>query len=127
LKATFVRVEGDVVVLLDERRKALRLPLDRLSEEDRAWANEQAAKQPPQNAPATSPPEAAAPNPPRTWTDTQGRTLKAAFVRVEGDVVVVLDERRKTLRLPLDRLSEEDRAWANEQAAGQPQPPGADQ
>ena len=86
-----------------------------------------AATTAPERKPRQPHPEIAAPRSARTWTDTEGRTLEARFVRVEGDVVVVIDARQKTWRLPLDRLSEEDRVWAAEQAAKQPQPPGADQ
>ncbi len=80
-----------------------------------------AAAQPkPQPAPAAADPSAAL----RTWTDTSGRTIEAKFVQVDGEVAVVIDSRGRTLRIPLDRLSEQDRAWLAEQAATQDQPPG---
>jgi hypothetical protein len=51
----------------------------------------------------------------RTWTDTQGRTLVAAFIERADDAVVVLDEQKRTFRIPPERLSEADRQWVQEQ------------
>jgi hypothetical protein len=55
---------------------------------------------------------------PRTWTDTKGKTLTAAFINREGDVVVVRDEQNRTLRIPLAQLSDADKRWAQSQATG---------
>lgn len=49
----------------------------------------------------------------RTWTDVQGRTMQAEFVReVDGDVAFLKDG--KLITFPLDRLSEADRKTIRE-------------
>lgn len=52
----------------------------------------------------------------RLWTDLDGRYLAATFQRLDGEVVVVVDQQQRTLRLPVNRLSEADRVWASQQA-----------
>ncbi len=47
-----------------------------------------------------------APDAPLTWTSTDGKSIVATFVRLEGDVVVVLKE-GKELKIPLARLNAE--------------------
>ena len=63
----------------------------------------------------------------RTWTDTQGRTMQARFVEVDGDIVVVVDQSERTLRVPLKRLSETDREWLDEQISASDDSPKDDQ
>lgn len=53
----------------------------------------------------------------RTWTDTQGRTMRARFDRVEADVVVATGDGNRTFRIPLGRLSDADREWVRSQAS----------
>ena len=53
----------------------------------------------------------------RTWTDTQGRTVRAKFIQREGEIVVVTDERDRTFRIPLERLRQADRDWVQSQAS----------
>lgn len=50
----------------------------------------------------------------RTWTSTDGKTLEAEFVRVDGDRVLVNRDGR-TVPIPLERLSDADRKWVAEQ------------
>ncbi len=66
----------------------------------------------------------------RTLTDTQGRTIQADVIAVEGDQVKIRRADGQTFNLPMDRLVESDqkalRQWAKEEAAKpQPLPPGA--
>lgn len=69
----------------------------------------------------------------RTWTDNQGRTMTAQFVRVfEGQVI--LSRGNKPLRVPFYSLSEDDQEYVKEQltAKGQahlipPPPPKVEQ
>lgn len=46
----------------------------------------------------------------RLWTNTDGQTLEADFVRVNSRTAV-LRAGEKTIKAPLDRLSEDDNAW----------------
>ncbi|MEM8865712.1 MAG: zinc ribbon domain-containing protein [Planctomycetota bacterium] len=46
----------------------------------------------------------------RTWTDDQGETFTATFLRVSGNIVVMNDG-SQVIHMPLDSLSSEDRAW----------------
>jgi hypothetical protein len=66
----------------------------------------------------------------RTLTDTQGRTIQADVMAVEGDQVKIRRADGQTFNLPMERLVEADqkalRAWAKAEAAKpQPLPPGA--
>jgi hypothetical protein len=48
----------------------------------------------------------------RIWTDTQGRSIEATLLAIEGDTLLMrrtVDQR--VFRLPLDRLSQADRDW----------------
>ena len=53
---------------------------------------------------------------PRDWTDLNGRTITAQFVRLEGNAVVIFRKGRE-FKVPLSKLSEEDQLWAASQAA----------
>lgn len=57
----------------------------------------------------------------RTWTSSDGRTIEAELVRVEGDTVV-LNMKGKEFPIPLSRLSEADQAFVREAAAKPPVP-----
>lgn len=46
----------------------------------------------------------------RVWTNTEGQTLEAEFVRVRGRDVLLKTEER-TLTAPINRLVQEDRDW----------------
>ncbi len=50
----------------------------------------------------------------RTWTDDRGQTIKASFVRVYGENVVLM-QGRKVLSVPFVKLSEEDREYVRKQ------------
>ena len=58
----------------------------------------------------------------RTWTDTTGKKIEADIVAVEGDKVV-LKFKGKDTRLPLERLSEEDRKFVEEWQKAPPADP----
>lgn len=57
----------------------------------------------------------------RTWTDTQGRSLKAEVVSVDGDRVSIRREDGQTFTLSIETLSDDDRqflkSWSAKQAA----------
>ncbi|HEY1123973.1 MAG TPA: SHD1 domain-containing protein, partial [Haloferula sp.] len=55
----------------------------------------------------------------RVWTDTTGRKIDAEIVRVEGDQVVVNFKGKET-KLPLAKLSADDRKFAEEWQKTQP-------
>lgn len=66
----------------------------------------------------------------RTLTDTQGRTIEADVIAVEGDVVKIRRADGQMFDLPIDRLAEADqralREWAKAEAAKpKPLPPGS--
>lgn len=48
-----------------------------------------------------------------TWTNKQGKTVDAEWVRQEGDKVVMRNEEGREFRVPLVSLSHEDRIYAN--------------
>jgi len=47
----------------------------------------------------------------KTWTGTDGKTMEARFITVIGDKAVLEDPRRRQNKIPLDRLSDEDRKF----------------
>lgn len=49
----------------------------------------------------------------RQWISSKGSKAQLAFVRWEGDAIVVVDEAGKNFRLTLDRLSPNDQAYVN--------------
>ena len=65
----------------------------------------------------------------RVWTDSQGRTLEAEIVRAD-DVAVVVSRGGKEVKLPLDKLSDEDRKfvdeWLKDRASGKTDKSGDD-
>ncbi len=51
--------------------------------------------------------------PVRSWTDVEGRTLNAEFLSLDGDVVVIRRHPdQQIFRIPLGRLSQQDRDYA---------------
>lgn len=50
----------------------------------------------------------------RKWKDTQGRTIDATFLAVEGDSVKLKLANGKTSLVPLAKLSEADQQWVKE-------------
>ncbi len=48
---------------------------------------------------------------PRTWTDAQGRTVKAEFVEIKAGKVTLKFPNGKTMPFPFNRLSEADQAY----------------
>ncbi|MBN2024289.1 MAG: hypothetical protein JW809_16010 [Pirellulales bacterium] len=146
LSAKFVRVhEGKVVLLYGGQ--PLTLPFAKFSEEDQQYirnllaARGKAHLLPPENGGdsgddadaqtdgAGGGVAAGASSPERTWTDVQGRTIQARFVRVEGENAVLL-KRGREISVPLARLSVEDQMFVAQQheapqATGRlPQPMG---
>jgi len=63
-------------------------------------------------------------NEPREWTDVQGRTMQASFIERQGPAIWVRRDGR-LFQIPLERLSEGDRAWVQAQTAGSPPSPAA--
>ena len=49
----------------------------------------------------------------RTWRDSSGKTIRATYVRVEGENVVMRFGKR-VIRVPLTNLSQRDQDWVNE-------------
>ncbi|MFM8283382.1 MAG: SHD1 domain-containing protein [Planctomycetaceae bacterium] len=47
----------------------------------------------------------------RTWTSTAGTTVEATVVELDGDVVVLEKTDGERLRVPLEKLSANDRQW----------------
>jgi hypothetical protein len=54
----------------------------------------------------------------RVWTDVTGRTLTAAFVKVEGNAVLLRIANGKVSKVPLARLSAVDRDWVKANVGG---------
>lgn len=53
----------------------------------------------------------------RKWKDTQGRTIDATYLALEGDSVKVKLSNGKTSLIPLAKLSEADRQWVKDRQA----------
>ncbi len=53
-----------------------------------------------------------------TWVNTEGNEVKAGFVRLEADAVVLLLESGKEYAYPLSKLSAESQAMAKKLASG---------
>jgi len=53
----------------------------------------------------------------RKWKDTQGRTIDATYLAVEGESVKLKLSNGKTSVVPLDKLSEADRQWVKDRQA----------
>lgn len=51
----------------------------------------------------------------RTWTDSKGRTIDAAFVEHVGATVTLQKRDGKQLKIPINKLSEEDREFLRQQ------------
>ena len=56
----------------------------------------------------------------RTWTNTQGKTLEAEFVKLDGQKAVLTRAGGQTVTIPLNQLSEADRNFIAEQGTGAP-------
>lgn len=85
----------------------------------KAWIAEGASldgKKPVAAAPTTPTPAPAAPTapptPPTAWTSSDGKTIQASFLRLEGENVVIQREDGVCFILPLARLSPESQALA---------------
>lgn len=61
----------------------------------------------------------------RSWTDTQGRKVEAAFGGVQNDSVLLKLANGQTVPFPLARLSTEDQAFVKLQSPGQEAAPPA--
>lgn len=57
----------------------------------------------------------------RTWTDSTGRfKVEAEFIECEDDVLLLRKENGKAIRMPLDKLSEEDRQYVEQRIVENP-------
>ncbi|QQL45492.1 alpha/beta hydrolase-fold protein [Sulfuriroseicoccus oceanibius] len=56
----------------------------------------------------------AAPLHARTWTNADGKSINAEFVRLEGDDQIVINMRGKDYTVPLAKFSEADQQWVAE-------------
>lgn len=56
----------------------------------------------------------------RQWKSTDGRTVEAAFIAIEGDSVKMKGRNGTLYTVPLARLSAEDQAWAKQQTTTLP-------
>ncbi len=65
----------------------------------------------------------------RTWTNRDGRTVRAAFVGLEDGVVNMTLLNGKSAAVPLEKLSEADQQWVNAQIdmAAKPEVPKTDE
>ena len=54
----------------------------------------------------------------RQWKSTDGRTVEATFVALEGENVKMKGRNGALYTVPLARLSAEDQTWAKQQSAG---------
>lgn len=70
----------------------------------------------------------APPAPLQDWTSTDGKTIKARYVRMSGDAVVIKTENGKSWKVPLTKLNtasqEQAKTAAAAEAAGKPPDPG---
>jgi thioredoxin-related protein len=62
----------------------------------------------------------------RTWKEVgSDRTLEGEYVRTEGETIVIVRPNGTSLKFAIDRLSEEDKKFVNEQNAAKAAPPAA--
>lgn len=61
----------------------------------------------------------------RTWTDSMGRTIQAAFQALEGDNVILRLSSGQTVPYPLTKLSARDQDFARSQIGGATPAPGS--
>lgn len=61
----------------------------------------------------------------RVWKSTDGKSLEAAFLGLEGASVKIKGRNGAVFAVPLERLSAEDQAWAKAQTASPAAPAGA--
>jgi hypothetical protein len=96
--AKLLRFENGNITIEREDGKRFEVPLSRFSEQDRDYVVRQ-----------TSPAKA---DQYRTWTDTTGRfTMEAALADRSSATVVLRKRDGTTSSIPVDRLSEQDRAY----------------
>lgn len=81
----------------------------------RTWITE-GARLDPGAAPATPSPVPAGPPKLLTWTNVEGKTLQAYFVRLEGSSVVLKTDDRGEFAYPMSQLSGESRKLATDAA-----------
>jgi hypothetical protein len=65
----------------------------------------------------------APPAPLQDWTNLEGKTIKARYVRMSGDAVVIRTAEGKSYKVPLTKLSGASRAQARAAAAAEANPP----
>ncbi|HIQ21120.1 MAG TPA: hypothetical protein EYH34_07790 [Planctomycetes bacterium] len=135
ITATFVRLHGSFVIL-SQGNRVLRVPMDALSPEDQQYVRRRAAgmedqtpeasaasaqeqRRPPALRPVQEPSSSGGQEPStdptessgvRTWTDVHGRTLRAEFVGVSGNQVM-LRSGTETKSYPFGGFSPQDQAY----------------
>lgn len=108
------------VMTMDVSEKAHMPPKEAMSAKDigkvREWIAAGALLE--GDAPATLPARPAAPAGPLDWTNTEGKTIKAGFVRVDGANVVLKMPNGQEIPYPLVKLSAESQAQAKTVSEG---------
>lgn len=65
----------------------------------------------------------APPAPLQDWTNAEGKTIKARYVRMSGDAVVIKTAENKSFKVPLAKLSPASQDQAKAAAAAEAKPP----
>ena len=116
LQAAFVKSDG-VTVTINWNGKVIPIPLSTLSADSQALAKRLSAPVTPSVSAnpfdTISPPNS---NKLHPWTDTQGRTLQAAFVKLDSSSVTV-NWQGKNVPLPLASLNSDSQALARKLAS----------
>lgn len=123
VNAKFVRFfDGNVV--LQQGVKVIKVPFEELSEKDQDFVREllekkgQADLLPPKEEEKIASGEVrlSEPGPKRTWTDIDGREIRAQLLGIDGDEVLLLFK-DKEVSVPIERFSPEDRAYVEKEKA----------
>ena len=109
------------VMTMDVSEKAHMPPKETMSAKDiakiREWIAEGALLE--GEGAATLPARAAAPAGPLDWTNTEGKTIKAGFVRLDGEnVVLKMPANGQEIPYPLAKLNAASQAQAKAEAEG---------
>jgi hypothetical protein len=65
----------------------------------------------------------APPAPLQDWTSTDGKTIKARYIRMSGDAVVIKTADNKSWKVPLSKLNPASQEQAKAAAAAEGKPP----
>ncbi len=125
IEADLVKLDGETVHLKKPDGAIIKVPVDKLCDDDRTFVRQQTAapvaapKADSETGTDTSQPASAqdAPAIARTWTNAEGtRKIKAEFLRVEGDLVHLKKVDGTVTKVPLEKLSQDDREFAQQKA-----------